>query len=249
MSRVGVIGGGLGGLAAACTLAARATRGAVRAKAWLGGKAAELLEAGLRFDMGPTILTLPRVLGRIFSEAGRRMEDVLDLLRLDPQWRCFFEDGLALDLRADVGEDGRRPASFGRAQGYGDISALGPECTPFGPIFFWRSVWDVFDPIDFRMISGVHLADVLRLGMGSTVAQEIRKPVPEARVAQMLDHFVQYVGSSPDASPAVLCGIAHMQTREGVWYPRGGTRAVPEALWPWRPSWMWNFASAAACGV
>ena len=46
----------------------------------------------------------------------------------------------------------------------------------------------------------------------------------------MLDHFTQYVGSSPEASPAVLCGIAHMQTGEGVWYPVGGTRAVPEAL-------------------
>ncbi len=46
----------------------------------------------------------------------------------------------------------------------------------------------------------------------------------------MIDHFTQYVGSAPDASPAVLCGIAHMQTSEGVWYLDGGTRAVPEAL-------------------
>jgi len=46
----------------------------------------------------------------------------------------------------------------------------------------------------------------------------------------MIDHFTQYVGSAPDASPAVLCGIAHMQTAEGIWYPMGGTRAVPEAL-------------------
>jgi phytoene desaturase len=46
----------------------------------------------------------------------------------------------------------------------------------------------------------------------------------------MLDHFTQYVGSSPFASPAVLCSIAHMQTSEGVWYPVGGTRAVAEAL-------------------
>ena len=46
----------------------------------------------------------------------------------------------------------------------------------------------------------------------------------------MLDHFVQYVGSSPYGSPAVLCSIAHMQTNDGVWYPMGGTRAVPVAL-------------------
>jgi len=46
----------------------------------------------------------------------------------------------------------------------------------------------------------------------------------------MVDHFTQYVGSAPSASPAVLCGMAHMQTSGGVWYPMGGTRAVPAAL-------------------
>ncbi len=58
----------------------------------------------------------------------------------------------------------------------------------------------------------------------------VRSYVPDHQVAQMMDHFTQYVGSSPMASPAVLCGIAHMQTEEGIWYPMGGTRAVPEAL-------------------
>lgn len=74
------------------------------------------------------------------------------------------------------------------------------------------------------------LKDVLAMRMGSTVAATMRSHVPDSRVAQMMDHFTQYVGSAPDASPAVLCGIAHMQTSEGVWYPMGGTRAVPVAL-------------------
>src|SRR2546426_10633109 len=93
-SRVGVIGGGLGGLAAACVLAARGYRVVLFEKsAWLGGKAAALNEAGFRFDMGPTILTVPSVLRRIFAEAGRDLDEYLDLVRLDPQWRCFFADG------------------------------------------------------------------------------------------------------------------------------------------------------------
>jgi phytoene desaturase len=74
------------------------------------------------------------------------------------------------------------------------------------------------------------LRDVLSLRMGRSVASTIRKMVPDERVSQMLDHFTQYVGSSPFASPAVLCSIAHMQTSGGVWYPVGGTRAVAEGL-------------------
>src|SRR5687767_14006772 len=90
---VGVIGGGLGGLAAAAVLSARGHDVVVfDQNSWMGGKAALLEQDGFRFDMGPTILTVPAVLRRIYSEAGEKLEDHLDLIRLDPQWRCFFED-------------------------------------------------------------------------------------------------------------------------------------------------------------
>src|SRR3954466_13175633 len=100
---IGVIGGGLGGLAAACTLAARGHEVVLFEKNhWLGGKAAVLSEGGCRFDMGPTILLMPSVLRRIFAEAGRNLDDELDLVPLDPQWRSFFEGGATLDLHADL---------------------------------------------------------------------------------------------------------------------------------------------------
>ncbi|MDQ3413414.1 MAG: phytoene desaturase family protein, partial [Verrucomicrobiota bacterium] len=81
-----------------------------------------------------------------------------------------------------------------------------------------------------KMVEPGTLSDVLALRMGRSVAGTVRSFVPDERVAQMVDHFTQYVGSAPDASPAVLCGIAHMQTSEGIWYPRGGTAAIPRAL-------------------
>src|SRR5918997_3695065 len=100
---VAVVGGGLGGLASACVLAARGHRVTLYDKnPWIGGKAALLHEGGFRFDMGPTILTVPAVLARIFAEAGRDLDDYLDLRRLDPQWRCFFDDGTQIDLVENV---------------------------------------------------------------------------------------------------------------------------------------------------
>src|SRR3712207_2056494 len=82
----------------------------------------------------------------------------------------------------------------------------------------------------FRSLNPSTLRDVLSLRMGASVAGTIRARVKDDRLAQMLDHFTQYVGSSPYGSPAVLCAIAHMQAADGVWYPMGGTRAVAEAL-------------------
>jgi phytoene desaturase len=233
MSGVGIIGGGLGGLAAACTLAARGHRVTLLEKNdWLGGKAAVLAEGGFRFDMGPTILTVPRVLARIFGEAGRRLEDELDLVRLDPQWRCFFEDGSVLDLREGAGEMAQELDRFapGSGPGYAAFLKVAERLSGISDrFFFWKSVEDLKDTMDGKM-SWATLRDVMALRMHRSVTGQVRASVGDARVQQMLEHFIQYVGSSPAASPAVLCGIAHMQVGEGVWYPMGGTRAVPAAL-------------------
>ncbi len=233
--RVAIIGSGLGGLSAACTLAARGYDVEVFEKnPWLGGKAAVLKEHGFRFDMGPTILIMPSVLNRVFCEAGRRMSDYLDMVRLDPQWRCFFEDGSVLDLKHDV----RAMSASLNAQEPG----LGDRYTEFMQMsenlhsisdrfFFWRSIGSMRDTFDFGGAMNIAvLKDVMRMRLGQTVGSTIRSFIKDPNVGQMLDHLVQYVGSSPDASPAILCSIGHMQSEEGIWYPMGGTRAVPEAL-------------------
>ncbi len=235
--RIGVIGGGLGGLAAAGTLAARGYAVTLfERNEWLGGKAAQLEDAGFRFDMGPTIVTIPSVLRRLFTEAGRRMEDYLTLINLDPQWRCFFEDGSTLDLAQNPDAmatqlDQFAPGTHAGA-GYRDFMKLSHRLNDISYRFFFdKPIGGLRDMFDFKTaLDPKVLGDVLAMRMGRSVAGTVRKFNPDPRVAQMMDHYTQYVGSSPYGSPAVLCGIAHMQANEGVWYPLGGTRAVPVAL-------------------
>tara|TARA_B100001939_G_scaffold347048_1_gene367474 strand:+ start:540 stop:2183 length:1644 start_codon:yes stop_codon:yes gene_type:complete len=236
-NRVIVVGGGLGGLATACTLAARGYGVVLCDKNdWTGGKAAVYEEAGFRFDMGPTILTIPAVLKRIFDEANQPLEEALDLVPLDPQWRSFFTDGTTLDLHADVELMKKELEKFspgsGAGDGYSRFMDLAKKLHKISDdFFFWKSIGglkDMFDPK--RSVTISMLREVMRMRPGHSVAGTVRSYVPDSRAAQMLDHYTQYVGSCPESSPAVLCGIAHMQSNDGVWYPRGGTGAVPKAL-------------------
>ncbi len=235
--RIAVVGGGLGGLAAACVASARGHDVTLYEKnGWLGGKAALLEADGFRFDMGPTILTVPAVLDRIFAEGDKLTSDYMELRRLDPQWRCFFDGGDQIDLMADetamAAEMERFAPGRGIGEGYKQFLSVSKQLYEVSDrFFFWKAVEDLFDTIDLKAnMNPSTLRDVLSLRMHATVASTIRGKVRDARLAQMLDHFVQYVGSSPYGAPAVLCAIAHMQTAQGVWYPLGGTRAVAEGL-------------------
>ena len=232
---VGVIGSGLAGLAAACTLAARGHQVEVFEKnPWLGGKAAQLSENGFRFDMGPTILIQPSVLRKIFEEADRNLDDYIKMVRLDPQWRCFFDDGKVMDLKDDPREMAASLDAIWPSMGAGYLKFLQTSeklHSISDRFFFWRSIGSMRDTMDIGGAFDLNvLKDVMQMRLGKTVTGTIREFIPDSNTAQMLDHFVQYVGSSPDASPAILCSIGHMQMEEGIWYPMGGTRAVPEAL-------------------
>ena len=186
-ARVGIIGGGLGGLAAACTLAARGYSVILLERNnWLGGKAARLEEQGYRFDMGPTILTMPSVLRHIFSEAGQQIENHLELIRLDPQWRCFFADGSVLDLRQSAATMAHELASFspqsGSAEAYRRFLDLSERMNAISQqFFFWRSVGSVWDIVDRRSILQPSLLRALfDMRPGRSVSATVRSHVSDA---------------------------------------------------------------------
>src|SRR3569833_3780446 len=94
-----VIGAGLGGMSAAIMLAKAGMRVTLLEKnERLGGKLNILETQGFRFDLGPSIFSLPQVFRPLFEEDGRKLEDCVPLRRVDPQWRNFFEDGAGIDL-------------------------------------------------------------------------------------------------------------------------------------------------------
>ena len=96
--RIVIIGSGFGGLAAAIRLAARGHQVTVVEKRDRpGGRAYVYRQDGFTFDGGPTVITAPWLITELFTLAGRRAEDELTLVPIDPFYRIFFPDGMHFD--------------------------------------------------------------------------------------------------------------------------------------------------------
>ncbi len=236
-----VIGGGLAGLSAACELQSHGFRVTIIEKNdHLGGKM-NVLKCDTRagaftFDMGPTIITIPDVLRGILRRAGRTPADEIDLINLDPQWRCFYDDGTVINLR-------QKPTDMAAAldtqfpnrdvgKSYADFIAYSRRMLRLSEkVFFYKDLGGMSDlmrgkpPTDPGL-----LGDVLAMRLHSTVGATLKKMIDEPHVRQMCEHFLQYVGSSPFLAPTILTLIAAAQTDHGCWYPMGGTREVAASL-------------------
>ena len=98
-----VIGAGIGGIATAARLARSGFQVTVIEKnRQPGGRCNQILRDGHRFDIGPTLFLMPEVFADTYAALGERMEDHLDLRRIDPTYTIRFGDGLSLKLTADL---------------------------------------------------------------------------------------------------------------------------------------------------
>lgn len=102
-STVLVIGAGLGGIATAARLARGGFQVTVLEKnSTPGGRCSRLIRNGHRFDTGPTLFLMPEVFAETYTALGARMEDHLDLRRIDPTYRVRFDDGVEIALSSDL---------------------------------------------------------------------------------------------------------------------------------------------------
>jgi phytoene desaturase len=227
--RVVVVGAGLGGLSAALRLlgAGREVTILERGEA-PGGRAGRLEIDGYRFDTGPTVLTMPGLVADALGCVGERLDDWLELRRLDPAYRAHYPDGSTLDVRASVEETAAEIAQLcgpSEADGFRRFVA------------FTRRLYDVEMRtfIDRNLDSPLSLlvpdlARLVALGGFRRLAPKVASYLHDPRTRRLFSFQALYAGVSPFEALALYAVISYMDTVEGVWFPAGGIHAVPEAL-------------------
>ena len=228
MSRVAVIGAGLGGLAAAARLAAAGHQVTVFEGApAVGGKLGILERDGFTFDTGPSLLTIPAVLEQLFVETGGPSE--LRLTRVDPAFTYTFADGTELTLPHDAAGV---PAALDTALGHGAGDAWRRLHTRS------RRLWElVGEPVLRRPVSlpalarmSARPADLRAVAPWQTIDGLGRALLPDPRMRIWLNRYATYSGSDPRRTPAVLAVTSFVEQEFGAWYVEGGLRGIVDAV-------------------
>ncbi|MBW8366779.1 MAG: phytoene desaturase [Arenimonas sp.] len=227
MSRVVVIGGGFGGIAAALrarakghevTLVDRCPR--------LGGRAQVFEKGGFRHDAGPTVLTAPFLFEELFALFGKRIADYVDIVPLDLWYRFHFPDGDTFDYGGGLD---KTLAEITRihppdADGY---RALLEQSRRIYDVGFTELADAPFHRFTFMLKQIPHL---LRLGAYRTVWQMVARHVKHDKIRQAFSIQPLLVGGNPFDTTSIYGLIHFLERAHGVHFAMGGTGALVDAL-------------------
>ncbi len=230
MSRVVVVGAGVGGLAVAARLAAGGHEVTVlEAATTVGGKLGLQEREGFRFDTGPSLLTMPKVFEDLFGATGGWPHDLV-LERLDPIARYHFADGTTLDIGDDLDEQCVRMEALqeGNGEQWREFQQRARRIWKASQTPFLETA--LHGPRTLAALTLRHPADVAVLAPGRTMRDLARRHLSDPRLRMVVDRYATYTGSDPRRAPAALAAIPYVEQAYGGWYVAGGLRRLADAL-------------------
>lgn len=224
-----VIGAGVGGAGISSLLSHMGHKVIVVEKnAVSGGRCGLIEHEGFRFDVGPSLYLLPQAFEKFFSELGEALEDHLELIRCDPNYTLYFDDGTTLQLSSDIAETKRNiediePGSFKglcRMLDEGHTHWTGAETHVLSkPYLHW---WEYVDPRNLKHLFSLHVLDSLY--------RRVSTCFRTAKLRMAFSFQSMYIGISPYASPASYSLLQYTEFADGIWYPKGGMHRIVDSL-------------------
>jgi len=224
--KIVVIGAGFGGLSAAIRMSAAGhdvTLIDKRDKP--GGRGYQYEKNGFKFDGGPTVITAPYMIEELFSVSGKRMEDYMSLIPLDPFYRIFNEQGEAFNYYRDIEKAVKEVAKFSPddVEGYRKFVASTVE------------VFNKFHPYTEKPF--LKFSDMMAI-IPSMLKTNTLKPMYSYASSFVKNDFIRkvcsfhplLVGGNPFDTPSIFGLIIQFEKKWGVHYCKGGTGAMAEAM-------------------
>ena len=222
-----MVGSGFGGLAVAVRLQDAGFETTVfEARDRPGGRAYVYEQDGFTFDGGPTVITAPHVFEELFAQTGRRFDDYAELLPVRPFYRLHWEDGTAFDYTGDADSMAAQIAELDSADVAGYAAFI-----DYARRVFRAGYAELAASPFLRFSDMVRVApELIRLRADRSVYATVSRFVRDEHVRQALTFHSLLVGGNPFETSSIYTLIHHLEREWGVFFPRGGTGRLVQAL-------------------
>lgn len=222
-----VIGAGLGGLTAAMRLGAKGYRVTVLDRLdRAGGRGSSIAQDGHRFDLGPTIVTVPQLYEDLWAACGRDFHKDVDLRRVDPFYDIRWQDGTRFTATGDTAAMKAEVAKINPADVKGYEKFLRGSKARYKVGFEglmtlpMHKIWETVKVLpQFAMLR----AD-------KSIYAYAKSCVKDEKLRQALSFHPLFIGGDPMHVTSMYALVGYLEKEFGVHYAMGGVQAIADAM-------------------
>lgn len=228
-----VIGSGIAGIASSIRMALQGIHVEVFEKNENpGGKLNEKWIGKYRFDLGPSLFTLPQNVDDLFTLAGENPKDHFEYTKLDRVCNYFFDDGKTFTSRSNVDE-------------MADAMSEAFDVDRKEVIHFFeysKNVYDLTTPVFLKSELTIKslwkkkdtykaIGRLYQLPISGTLNSALEKRFTDRKVVQLFNRYATYNGSNPYSTPAMMQLIPHLEHGIGAYLPKKGMYDITKSLY------------------
>jgi len=222
-----VVGAGLGGLSSAMRLGAKGWQVTVVDRLdSAGGRGSAITKDGHRFDLGPTIVTVPQVFEDLWAACGQNFRTDVDLRPLDPFYEIRWPDGSVFAARKSTEDMLAEVRRLSPKDEKGYLRFLKDAHRRYVVGFEGMVAKPMHRLIDTLKV----LPEFALLRADRSILGLARARVKDERLRMALSFHPLFIGGDPRKVTSMYALVSHLEKAFGVHYAVGGVAAIANAM-------------------
>jgi phytoene desaturase len=227
-----IIGCGIAGIGASIRMANKGYKVTVfEANSFPGGKLSQETIDGYRFDMGPSVFTMPKNVDELFTLSGKNPRDYFNYIPLDPVFKYFFEDGTIINgyhTKEKIAKEIAANTTVSEQDVITYMNDVENKYNLTADVFLHNSLHQFKNYFTKSILKGI--LNFGQLQAFKTMNEANQTQFNDPKVVQIFNRYATYNGSSPYKAPATLNVIPHLEINMGAFIPVGGMFAITQSL-------------------
>lgn len=228
-----VIGAGIAGLATAIRLRGKGFSVTVfEANAYFGGKLTAFKENGFRFDMGPSLFTMPQFIEDLFASSGKNIEDYFSYYKKETICNYFYEDETRFSAKADANEFAKNASKSFNVEKEAILNYFKESKKKYdltASLFLEKSLHKLSTYLSADTVKSI--LQIQKLNINKSLHEYNSDKFEDEKLVQLFDRFATYNGSSPYKTPGIMSMIPHLEQYFGTFFPKGGMHEITKSLY------------------